>query len=190
MKSTILKGILIFALGGFSGLASALVYQVNLAVGTGSAFGTITTNSSFGVLSSADILDWNIRLDGNPGNIFTLFGPASGNNSNLVVSGSGFTATASTLNFDFSGLGYALFQNPQNGSGINYLCFAGNLCGNYSNSINLGTSVFGVNGSAQKGNQVVATISPVPEPQTYAMLLVGLGLIGFMGRRRKEDFSF
>lgn len=27
--------------------------------------------------------------------------------------------------------------------------------------------------------------SPIPEPETYAMLLVGLGLIGFMARRRK-----
>ena len=26
----------------------------------------------------------------------------------------------------------------------------------------------------------------VPEPETYAMLLAGLGLIGFMARRRKE----
>ncbi|MBY0475449.1 MAG: FxDxF family PEP-CTERM protein [Nitrosomonas sp.] len=31
----------------------------------------------------------------------------------------------------------------------------------------------------------VAT-SPVPEPETYAMLLAGLSLIGFMARRRKE----
>lgn len=29
-------------------------------------------------------------------------------------------------------------------------------------------------------------LSPIPEPETYAMLLVGLGLIGFMARRRKE----
>jgi hypothetical protein len=28
--------------------------------------------------------------------------------------------------------------------------------------------------------------SPVPEPQTYAMLLAGLGLIGFVARRRKN----
>jgi hypothetical protein len=32
-------------------------------------------------------------------------------------------------------------------------------------------------------------VSPVPEPETYAMLLVGLGLIGFMARRR-EKFNF
>lgn len=29
--------------------------------------------------------------------------------------------------------------------------------------------------------------APVPEPETYAMLLAGLGLIGFSARRRKND---
>ena len=29
------------------------------------------------------------------------------------------------------------------------------------------------------------TVSPIPEPETYAMLLAGLGLLGFMARRRK-----
>ncbi|NGZ88596.1 FxDxF family PEP-CTERM protein [Duganella aceris] len=29
-------------------------------------------------------------------------------------------------------------------------------------------------------------ITPVPEPETYAMLAVGLGLIGFAGRRRNQ----
>jgi len=34
--------------------------------------------------------------------------------------------------------------------------------------------------------QSMGSVSPVPEPQTYAMLLVGLGLIGFTTRRRKD----
>ena len=29
-------------------------------------------------------------------------------------------------------------------------------------------------------------VSPVPEPETYAMLLAGLGLVGFVARRRKQ----
>lgn len=31
-------------------------------------------------------------------------------------------------------------------------------------------------------------VSPVPEPETYAMLLAGLGLIGFAARRRKQNY--
>lgn len=34
---------------------------------------------------------------------------------------------------------------------------------------------------------VVEDIPPIPEPEAYAMLLAGLGLLGFMARRRKES---
>jgi len=30
-----------------------------------------------------------------------------------------------------------------------------------------------------------SSVTAVPEPETYAMLLAGLGLVGFMARRRK-----
>ena len=36
----------------------------------------------------------------------------------------------------------------------------------------------------------LSLISQVPEPETYAMLLAGLGLVGFMARRRKETAQF
>lgn len=39
-----------------------------------------------------------------------------------------------------------------------------------------------VNGQASYGGNIVAT--PVPEPETYAMLLAGLGVVGFLARRR------
>ena len=43
-------------------------------------------------------------------------------------------------------------------------------------------------GSLDGGITVQAfLLSPVPEPQAYAMLLAGLGLLGFMARRRKES---
>jgi hypothetical protein len=32
----------------------------------------------------------------------------------------------------------------------------------------------------------VVTLTPVPEPETYALLLSGLGLLGFMARRKKS----
>ncbi len=42
-----------------------------------------------------------------------------------------------------------------------------------------------VMGNKGGGYQIFSEVSPVPEPETYAMLLAGLGLVGFMVRRRK-----
>jgi len=36
------------------------------------------------------------------------------------------------------------------------------------------------------GHDVAANLVPVPEPETYAMLLAGLGVLGFAGYRRKQ----
>jgi len=33
---------------------------------------------------------------------------------------------------------------------------------------------------------VLYSLAPVPEPETYALMLAGLGLVGFMARRRKS----
>ena len=32
--------------------------------------------------------------------------------------------------------------------------------------------------------QVIATISPIPEPASYALMLAGLGMVGFMARQK------
>ena len=37
--------------------------------------------------------------------------------------------------------------------------------------------------------QDVVVFAPVPEPQTYAMMLVGLGLLGFSARRKSQNLS-
>jgi hypothetical protein len=44
-------------------------------------------------------------------------------------------------------------------------------------------------GSLGRGYVAVDNImvaAPVPEPETYAMMLAGLGLLGFAARRRKQ----
>jgi len=44
-------------------------------------------------------------------------------------------------------------------------------------------SVIGKAGGKYSGD---IAVSPVPEPETYAMMLAGLGLLGFSARRRKQ----
>jgi len=32
-------------------------------------------------------------------------------------------------------------------------------------------------------------VTPVPEPEAYAMLMAGLGLLGFIARRRRKSLN-
>ena len=43
--------------------------------------------------------------------------------------------------------------------------------------------------AAAKVSGVWTTTAPVPEPETYAMMLVGLGLMGLMARRRRQSLQ-
>jgi len=38
-----------------------------------------------------------------------------------------------------------------------------------------------------RATDVPLSTSPIPEPETYAMMLAGLGLMGFLARRRKQN---
>ena len=98
--------------------ANATVYEINLSVGAGSVTGVIETNGANGELSASDIVDWNLLIN-NGAKSFNLLGPLSGNNSQGLVSGPGFTATPTGLFLDFSQRPFALFQSPFAGSGTN-----------------------------------------------------------------------
>jgi hypothetical protein len=42
-------------------------------------------------------------------------------------------------------------------------------------------------GASGMGAQDVAVFAPIPEPETYVMLMAGLGLMGFVARRRQQE---
>ncbi len=103
-----------------------------------------------------------------------------------MISGSDLSATASGLFFNFSGSGLALLQNPNVGSGINFICFAATTgCDGVGNGIRISTNTFG-DGIPQTGLQQigVATGGAIPEPASWAMLIAGFGLVGAAARRR------
>lgn len=51
-----------------------------------------------------------------------------------------------------------------------------------------GSLRFGVHLQGLPGGASESLVSAVPEPQTYAMLLAGLGLLGFTANRRRQSF--
>jgi hypothetical protein len=43
-----------------------------------------------------------------------------------------------------------------------------------------------VTGTDTQGAYGLALVSAVPEPQTYAMMLLGIGMMGYVARRRQR----
>lgn len=64
--------------------------------------------------------------------------------------------------------------------------FGANLASVLSNVTRLQIRGEWINGTEQEGFDNVMLTAAIPEPQTYAMLLAGLGLLGFAARRRKQ----
>jgi hypothetical protein len=94
-----------------------------------------------------------------------------------VVDGYGFDITAVT----FDGTPFGAFTLTTGNTTVDFYSFS-------APSISAGThsiEVFGTAlGSTYDGNVV---LTPVPEPETYALMLAGLGVGGFLFRRRRND---
>lgn len=147
--------------------------------------GTTQTNGS---------ISQNIVWGGNVGNINTLNGAPSGS-----ISGS-------IMNLNFAGLVAEYFAptnlafniSPDSGSLVTYVAMLDSSHYYYTadwthvaNNDVLDTAtksvLSGWNGSTTILHfEGIATLAPVPEAETYAMMLVGLGLVSFTAYRRRK----
>jgi PEP-CTERM motif len=164
--------------------ASPITYDVSRTIGIGSLTGFIETDGNLGVLGAGDFVDWSLLLNDGT-NTYNLYGPLSGNNSSVYVSGTDATATMTQLLFNFSGTdnGYLLLQYGVGiHDGYHYYCDA-----TFSGICLAGETVApayytqGQNVS-RSGDVVIGTAASVPEPGTYGLMLTGVGLL--LGKRK------
>ncbi len=157
-------------LGGSLGGTGALVGDVNI----GSS-ATVIPGSSPGTLS----IDGDLHSSGNY--VFEIAGLNSGQYDVLDIDGNAFF-TGGNFKFDFidgfhPSIGDHwdfLVADSLNGLGMVNFTYAG-----------LGDGL-SIDLHNEGGKISLTVITAVPEPETYAMLLAGLGLMGFMAYRRKQ----
>jgi hypothetical protein len=164
--------------------AQATTYVSSHAVGTGSVELSITTDDTIGVLDEDNILDWTISMT-NLGTTFTLFGPASGDNSTVRIDGNAFKATATNLTFDFNATNaLVLFQST--GLGRELYCLQGKACFDNGGGAEFVSPVAGFTGSARLARSGEQFVASVPEPATWGLMLLGFGGLGGLLRARRS----
>jgi hypothetical protein len=164
--------------------AAPITYYVNQTIGIGSVTGSIMTDGAFGTLANADITGWNLHLN-NGAATFDL------NLGNSKLGGSGqVTATSQQLTYDFSsGAYFGFFINGTVGSLVRtgWCLQSGNgqcsFAGVSGESVGVQNATYTDPFRSLTGTQVIAS---VPEPETYGMMIVGLGMMGFIGLRRRN----
>jgi hypothetical protein len=162
--------------------ASATVYSVDGTVGAGGVTGFIQTDGTVGTLSDANIQDWNLVISTDATHSLDLLGPLSGNNSQEGIFGSGLSATATGLFFDFSlpSSNYLLIQNPVLGSGTNFICLNG--C---AASVGIGVGDFRATSDSLEGDvQIGAATTPLPA--ALPLFGTGLGALALFASSRKR----
>jgi hypothetical protein len=166
-------------------------YSIDLTVGSGSVMGTITTNGDTGVLTTSDIVNWDLAVnDGSP--LTSLLGPSSGNNSFVFVYGNAFTATATQLLFNFSSLTTTDFVFETNATNTYFCAQTRESCNTYLPNgeppdFTMGDSITDTGISTpESGEEVIGTVSATPEPGTAILWLTGIVLM-ILTRKRSAQ---
>jgi hypothetical protein len=111
------------------------------------------------------------------GSPYTIMGIAGTANGSIITGLSPYAAATNLLyvpgNADFGGISF------HTSAGIDW-----NLFSNFGDMQALRSDTNP--GGFAPGPSISMSVTPIPEPETYAMLLAGLGLLGFAARRRRQ----
>lgn len=112
--------------------------------------------------------------------------------SSIVLNGSAFVNPApNTVLINVGGLSIVLNEQIQSGDGVSGIGITTNAIHASLSGFPLGTNL--ANGDLILGHSqafaTVGTVGAVPEPATWAMMLVGFGAAGFSLRRRRAQAS-
>ncbi len=174
-----------FDFSGFDAFNDPYTAMVTLNVSGGfatSGTGTIT-DAAFGGLQSLTLITAATPgANGGPGNFGFRANDGTdwnGNDSAVPITSSGGLVFGIGPNL---GSGQpALLGIYGNGSGGYDSAFFGHLPAN---------GAIGPNGPNEWGYNIAANVSAVPEPSTWAMMILGFAGVGFMAYRRKSNRSF
>jgi hypothetical protein len=164
----------------FAGAADATVYTIEgQDVPPGMISGTITTDGVLGVLTAADIISTDLTVkDGS--NTVALDG-------SLLFNGTSLTATSTGLFFDYSPSAsnyLVVFDSSQTSA---YCIATGSpTCLGTANNEVIEVAGLAYQGPVESSEVQIAATSGVPEPSTWAMMLLGFAGLSFAGHRRSQ----
>jgi hypothetical protein len=190
MNSFLLRTITLVAFGLAAISANATTYSVNenftgtyVMTDIGNGHVSIVHNLVFSSLPSGDASMFSSSStttvsDANLSEPFTNWCNAGCSFTETLINGNTFSGLVNFTDIlrEVNGTGYSGNFNITGGTGL----FAGATgSGTFSgfDDFNGGTT----------NHNAIFTVTTVPEPETYGMMLVGLGLMGFVARRQKNE---